>query len=163
MSQHTALPVLLGAALLAASCNAGGPAAPTTSTQFVAASSVSISAKALAPVKVASAPDCPTVTPFIVPLVVTVMPTGTVFVVVTGITTQFTDFTGVQMPPVTLTAPVPITQFGTALDESRNPQTFSFNVGFGCGRTNGGTLAVTVSTRDSMGRNATATTTVAVN
>jgi hypothetical protein len=76
-----------------------------------------------------------------VPLIVTVTPTGGLTVFVTSITTQFTDVSGVTSPQVTLPAPVPTTQFGTALEQSRNPQTFSFNA---CRPSLRGAFAVTV-------------------
>jgi hypothetical protein len=77
-----------------------------------------------------------------VPLIVTVTPTGGLTIFVTSITTQFTDVSGVTMPQVTLPAPIPTTQFGTALDQAKNPQTFSLNA---CRPSPRGTFAVTVS------------------
>jgi hypothetical protein len=141
MSHRTALPLLLGTAFLVTSCSSGGSAGPTTPTTFGAASSVSITAQALAPAAAVAPLGCPTVTPFVVPLIVTVTPTGPVTVVVTSITTQFTSFVGAPMPPVTLPAPVPTVQYGSALEQARNPQTFSFNV---CRAVPRGMVAVTV-------------------
>lgn len=136
------LPLLFAAALLVASCSAG-PVSPTRTPPLSAssASSVSITATALAS-RPASPPfGCPVATPFAVPLVVTVTPTGAVTVFVTSITTQFTDVSGVTMPQVTLPAPIPTTQFGTALEQAKNLQTFAFDV---CRPSPRGAFAVTV-------------------
>jgi hypothetical protein len=154
MSKLPAFPLLLGTALLLASCSSGNPASPTP---FAAGSSVSISAQAFPPVQgVKGMPPsgCPAATPVLVPFIVTVTPGGSVAVVVTSIITQFTDFVGLQAPAVTLPAPVPTLPFGTALEQARNPLSFSFNV---CRSVNRGTVAVTVHTRDASGRNASGT------
>jgi hypothetical protein len=65
---------------------------------------------------------------------------------------QFTDSARVTMPPVTLTAPVPITQFGTALADTLADQRFSLNLGIGCGVGRSGTIVIHVDTRDAHGR-----------
>jgi hypothetical protein len=92
----------------------------------------------------------------VVPLIVTVTPAGSVVVFVTSITTQFTDFTGASAPQVTLPAPIPTTQFGTALEQAKNSQTFFLNV---CRPIPRGTFGVTVNMRGLPSR----TVTVAVN
>jgi hypothetical protein len=144
MSRLAALPLLLVMALLPASCSSDSPVGSTTPTRFTTGSSVSISAQVLASQQ--KVPDpCPIATPLFVPFLVTVTPGGGVVVVVTSISTQFTDFTGVGMPAVTLPAPIPTAQFGTALDQARNAQTFS--LGF-CRPLRHGTVAVTVNMRD---------------
>jgi len=159
MAQPTALPLLLGTALLAASCSSGVRESPTNPTAFATGSSVSISAQALAPAQAATITSCPAPAPLMTPFIVTVTPTGRVGVFVTSITTQFTDFVAVPMPAVTLPAPVPTTQFGSALEQARSPQAFSFNV---CRPAKRGKVAVTVDTRDTLGRSASGTVTVAV-
>jgi hypothetical protein len=68
-----------------------------------------------------------------VPLVVVVQPPTGVSVVVTSIRAQFVDTSGAAAPQVTLPAPVPTTQFGSALEQSRSGQSFSLRIGIGCG------------------------------
>jgi len=159
MSRLIALPPLF-AALLLASCSSGDPASPAAPTTFASASSMSISAQpVLASLQTTVFPGCPVVTPFVMPFIVTVTPTGTVGIVVTNITTRFTDFAGVQAPAVTLPAPIPTIPFGTALEQARNAQNFAFNI---CRTIHPGTVVVTVNTRDTSGRNASGTVTVGV-
>ena len=156
MHRSTSLPLLLGAAMLLASC--GETASPATPTQLTTSSSVSVRAQALAPPRIVPFPTCPIATPFFLPVAVTVTPTG-IIVVVTSISTQFTDTTGIQMPQVTLPAPLPTTQFGTALDQARGAQTFPLNL---CQPVPQGTVIVTVNTRDTSGRTGSSFATLAV-
>jgi hypothetical protein len=67
---------------------------------------------------------------------------------------RFVDSNGVQMPPVTLPAPVMATQFGSALVAARSSRTFPLDVRFGCGTLRTGTILVTVDTTDANGRTA---------
>jgi hypothetical protein len=159
MTHSTALPRLLGAALLVTSCSSD-PASPTTPTTFASGSSVSVTGRALAPVPAMATPGCPAVTPFAMPFLVTVTPNGTVGIVVTSITTQFTDSQRLQAPAVTLPAPVPTAQIGTALEQARGPQSFALDL---CRSFGEGTLVVIVNTLDTSGRHGTGTVTVAVN
>ena len=160
MTHSTALPRLLGAALLVTSCSGSEPASPTTPTTFVSASSVSVAARPLAPVPAMASPGCPAVTPFAMPFLVTVTPLGTVGIVVTSITSQFTDSLRVQAPAVTLPAPVPTAQIGTALENARGPQSFALDL---CRTFGEGTVVVIVNTLDTSGRHGSASVTVAVN
>ncbi len=57
---------------------------------------------------------CPTVTPFNANIGV-IVAAGDIDVLVTSITSQFTDVNNIRMPMVTLPAPIPIAQFGTRL------------------------------------------------
>jgi hypothetical protein len=148
-----------GMALLLAACSSSQPASPTEPTTFVGGSSVSISATPTAAAHAAPPFGCPVPTPLIMPFLVTVTPTGQTGFAVTNITTRFTDSRGVQAPAVTLPAPVPTVQFGTALEQARNPQSFAFDVCRSAGR---GTIVIVVSTHDTSGRNATGCVTVAV-
>lgn len=157
MSHSTALPLLVSAALLLTSC--GSASSPTKPTTFASASSVSISAKPLAFTRVVSSFGCPAATPFTMPFLVTVTPTGAVGLAVTSITTQFTDFLRVQAPAVTLPAPVPTVQFGSALDQARG-QSFSMDV---CRTDRSGIVVVIVTTLDGLGRSTSGTISVAVN
>jgi hypothetical protein len=107
-------------------------------------------------------PFCPSVTPFSVPLVVVVQPPTGVSVVVTSIRAQFVDTSGAAAPQVTLPAPVPTTQFGSALEQSRSGQSFSLRIGIGCGTGTTGSMRIFVETRDSQGRTGTGQATVDV-
>ena len=106
--------------------------------------------------------SCPFVTPFFAPMVIVVQPDGTPGFAVTRITLNFTDTSGQAAPQVTLTAPVPTTQFGTALEQSRG-LSFATTPGFGCGVGRTGTLVVVVDTRDGMGHTNSARMSVGVN
>jgi hypothetical protein len=159
MSRLAALPLLFGTALLLTSCssNHAGPTDPTALVTGSPASSVVVSA-ALAPMPTAAFRGCPAATPFLAPFLLTVAPTGTV-VVVTTITTRFTDSTGVPAQQVTLPAPVPTVQYGTALDQARNALMFPLDV---CATNRRGTVTFTVITHDMFGRNGSGTVTVPV-
>ena len=107
-------------------------------------------------------PFCPSVAPFNVPLVVVVQPRGGASVIVTAIRVQFFDTSGLGAPQVTLPAPVPTTQFGSALDIARSGQAFPVSIGIGCGTGRTGTMRIVVETRDSQGRTAMGEATVGV-
>jgi hypothetical protein len=94
---------------------------------------------------------CPATPPFTAAFnVVVVGSNGNL--VVTSIDFHFVDQSGIPMPPVTLPAPVPITQFGSALAEARPSQIFPLTVRFGCGTSARGTVFVNVGTSDTRGR-----------
>src|SRR5689334_7288852 len=153
MHRHSLAPMLAGALLFAASCGTmdGQPAAtqPTpvgaAPSQMFAASEPVVSAQAVRD------PFCPSVDPFRVAagLVVQAQDVG---LIVTQISARFTDSAGVQAPQVTLPAPVPTTQFGSALVAARSQRTFPVVVGIGCGTGRTGTVMIFVSARDDFGR-----------
>jgi hypothetical protein len=149
------LSLLVVVAFLGASCSrtdaTGNLTQPTP-----ASSPLSVDVKTTSPLAVAQRvnnPFCPSVAPFNVPLVVVVQPNGGEGVLVTSIRAQFFDTSGAATrPQVTLPAPVPMTQFGTALENARSGQTFPLNVGIGCGTGHTGTVQILVETRDALGR-----------
>jgi hypothetical protein len=94
--------------------------------------------------------SCPFVTPFFVPMVIVVQPDGTPGFAVTQIAVNFTDTSGRAAPQITLPAPVPTTQFGSALDQSRG-LSFPVTLGLGCGVGRTGTVLVIVDSHDGMG------------
>jgi len=51
-----------------------------------------------------------------------------------------------------LPAPVPTTQFGSALEQARSGQSFPLTIGIGCATGTTGTVRIFVETRDSQGR-----------
>ena len=115
--------LLVVVAFLSASC--GGTDAVVNPTQpSPTTSALSVAVSTTAPITVAQRiqnPFCPSVTPFSVPLVVVVQPPTGVSVIVTSIRAQFVDTSGAAAPQVTLPAPVPTTQFGSALEQSPVP------------------------------------------
>jgi hypothetical protein len=145
--------LLVFAAFLPASC--GGSDAPPNVTQptpFSTASKVSVSTtSSLALAQPVNNPRCPSVAPFSVPLVIVVQPDVST-VVVTGIRMQFFDTSGMSMPQVTLPAPVPTTQIGTALADARSAKVFPVTLGIGCGTGHLGDVQILVETRDAQGR-----------
>jgi hypothetical protein len=144
--------LLVVAAFLFASC--GGTDAALNLTQPTPSSnSLSVAVSTTSPLAVAERvtnPFCPSVTPFKVPLVIVVQPDGGV--VVTRIRLQFFDTSGAGMPQVTLPAPVPTTQFGTALTNARSGRFFPVTLGIGCGTGQTGNVQILVETRDAQGR-----------
>lgn len=146
-SRHIACALL--ASLAASACSDDDATGVTRPTTFVG-SGVSFSAQSTTvfsqPVSNAF---CPRVAPFLVPMVVVVNTGGASDLVVTNFNLQFTDTRGVRMPQVTLPAPVPVTQFGDALDRTLR---FPVSLGIGCGVGRTGTVLVIVQARDRSGR-----------
>lgn len=151
--QHR-ISLLVVAAVLSASCS--GTDAPLNLTQPTAAStSLSVAVSTSSPLAAAervSNSFCPSVFPFRVPLVIVVEPDDGTSVIVTSIRVQFFDTSGTAAPQVTLPAPVPTTQFGTALDQARSAQMFPVTIGIGCGTGQKGRVQVFVEARDALGR-----------
>lgn len=149
---------------LGASC--GGTDSPldvTQPTQSTSSLSVGVSTtSSMAVAERVSNPRCPSVAPFNVPLVIVVQPDSAVGVLVTAIRVQFFDTSGIGMPQVTLLAPVPTTQFGTALANARSPLLFPVTLGIGCGTGHRGNVRVLVETRDGQGRTGLGRATVSV-
>jgi hypothetical protein len=153
--------LLLTAVFATASCDQK-TTTPTT-INFAPASAVLVSS---VPATLFAQPrnsfSCPFVTPFFAPMVVVVQPDGTPGFVVTQIALNFTDRSGQTQPQITLPAPVPTTQFGSALDQSRG-LSFPVTLGLGCGVGRTGTLVVVVDTRDGMGHKGTGQMRLSVN
>ena len=155
--RHLAHALLIGAALIAASC--GDSKLPTTPTTFGAAgsspsSSANVSINALSDNIVAqpvAGGFCPTIAPFVVPFVVVVNTTGVDGFNVTQLRMQFTDIAGTHMPTVTLPAPVPVQEFGTELTQARDLR-FPLSLGIGCGVGRSGVLVVGFDGTDRSGR-----------
>jgi len=93
---------------------------------------------------------------FTIPLSVTIE-AGATAVAVTNVSAQFLGSTGISMPQVTLPAPVPTVQFGSALVEAKSARTIPFMLPIGCVRDHTGTVVVLVSTRDGHGHSTTTT------
>jgi hypothetical protein len=145
---------LVVAAFLAASCSGTDVTQnltqPTPSNNAVAVAVSTTSSSVVAQPVIA--PSCPSVAPFAVPFVIVVQPIGTVSVVVTSIRLQFVDSSGMRTPQTLLPAPIPTTQFGTALDIARSAQAFPVTIGIGCSTGLKGMVQITVESRDGLGR-----------
>ena len=108
-------------------------------------------------------PSCPNLPPFVIPLNLVVRVNGGVNVLLTTVSMQFVDRSGIVMPQVTLPAPQLTTQFGTALVSARSARTFPFTLAVGCGTDKKGTVTIVASTRDDRGRQETGMVSVQVN
>ena len=152
----------LAAALTACGDSKLDPTAPTTTiaTEMVSSStqspSVSVRPSTMTALPVADG-SCPSVAPFIVPFDVFVT-AGSTTLILTDVSMRFVDTQGVQMPqvtmqmpPVTLTAPLPTTPFGTALVEARTTRNFSLQLPIGCGTGRAGTVIIIIDARDGLG------------
>ena len=155
--QHR-LSLLVVAAFVGASCggtdgtlNPTQPTQPTPVTSPLSSVAVSTTSS-LAVAQRVNNPFCPSVAPFNVPLVIVVQPNGAVGVIVTAIRLQFFDTSGARAPEVTLPAPVPTTQFGTALENARSGLAFRVRLGIGCVTGSTGNVQILVETRDAQGR-----------
>jgi hypothetical protein len=150
--QHR-ISLLVVAAFLSASCSSGPDAAPSLTQPTQSSSPLSVAVSTTSSMAVAERvnnPFCPSVAPFKVPFVIVVQPDGGV--IVTRIRLQFFDTSGAGMPQVTLPAPVPTTQFGTALTNARSGRFFPVTLGIGCGTGQTGNVQILVETRDAQGR-----------
>jgi hypothetical protein len=87
---------------------------------------------------------------FTIPLSVVVQ-TGSAAVTITSVSAQFVPSSGMPMPQVTLPAPAPTVQFGTALTEAQSVQTIPLLLPIGCAVDHTGTVVVLVGTRDGRG------------
>jgi hypothetical protein len=94
---------------------------------------------------------CPAFPPFTVVMPLSIS-AGLVPLTITEINLRFVDTFGIQMPQVTLPAPVLTTQFGSALIDARQTRLFRVPFGLGCGFGTSGTLTVVVVTRDGNGQ-----------
>ena len=163
--RHIARALLVGAALIAASC--GDSNLPTTPTTFGVAgssSSSNVSINALSDNIVAlpvARPFCPTVSPFIVPFTVVVNPNGTTGLVVTSLNMQFTDLAGTHQPSVTVPMPIPTQEFGTELTNARDLR-FPLSLGIGCGVGRSGVIVVSFDGTDQRGKKSSGQTRITV-
>ena len=162
MQHRTSL--LVVAAVLTASCS-GSDATQQLTQPTSPGSALSVAVSTTSPIALAERvgnPFCPSVTPFRVPFVVVVESDGGGTVIVTSIRVQFVDTSGIGAAQVTLPAPVPMTQFGSALDRARSPQAFPVTIGIGCGTGRTGRVQVFVEARDALGRTLSGVATVSV-
>jgi hypothetical protein len=151
------VPILLVTALALAGCSQTSVA--TSPTTIDASMTASITAPATVVGQlVQKGFFCPANPPGLATVQLVVIGGGTI--VVTDIVVAFVDNRGFPMPQVTIPAPIPTTQFGSALAEAR--RTFPIDVRFGCDTGTTGTIVLTVHLVDAMGRTDTRQLTVVV-
>jgi hypothetical protein len=151
MHKHTLALALLSATLLTSCSDSDEPANPgAPSLVGRGGLSIGLDRSRLTP-ELAGNPICPAFPPFLVPFHVTVGADAG-FVSLTEVRMRFVDTSGVQMPQVTLPAPVLTTQFGSTLVAARRTRSFPFSFRFGCDTARAGTLVVIVGTQDERGR-----------
>lgn len=117
--------------------------APTAPTTIESRADATVSAASTVQAQQTTFSFCPSVMPFTANIGV-VVTAGDVNVLVTSITSQFTDVNHIQLPTITLPAPVPTAQFGSALVQARSAATFPVSVNFGCGTASAGTVTMLV-------------------
>jgi len=124
--------------------------APTAPTALESRADASVTAASPVQAQQTTFSSCPTVSPFTATIGIVVL-AGNVNVLVTSITSQFTDVNNVRLPTITLPAPVPTAQIGTALVQARSGMTFPISVNFGCGTASTGTVLMGVHLTDANG------------
>jgi len=152
--------LILVATLVAAGCDSSHTS--TAPTAFEKTSGPSVTAAASVPAQQTTTFGfCPVVAPFAATIGVVVV-AGDVNVIVTSITTQFTDLNHVQLPMILLPAPIPTAQIGSNLVQARSGVTFPVTVNFGCGTASTGTVAMSVHLTDANGASSVKNLSVAV-
>lgn len=138
---------LVLATLFSTGCGGHDPVSPT---QFAtsASPSLTVTPSPLA-ADATSLGLCSGTSSFLVPFHLIVR--SDVALVVTDVAMRFVDTRGVTQPQVTLPAPIPITQFGSALADAK-AQDFAVSLPIGCGLGRSGTVTIVVGTRDHTGR-----------
>jgi hypothetical protein len=142
--------LILAGALIPALAGCETTNAPTVPTKLESSATASVSAPSSVQAQQTTFFFCPTVTPLTATIGV-VVAAGNVSLVVTSITSQFTDVNHVQLPTITLPAPVPTAQIGSDLVQARSAVTFPVTVGMGCGTAKTGTVAIGVQMTDANG------------
>jgi hypothetical protein len=166
MNKVTRYSAVLFAGLFAAACNStDNPTAPTrfASQSVNGTSSTTVLAVTPSPLlrQPTVNPFCPIVPPFDVPFQLLIQGAD-IPVTVTDITMRFTDNFNVQMPPVTLTAPVLNAQLGSLQVPARSTRAVPLEIQIGCGTGVTGTLVIIVGTRDNNGQLSSSQTSAAV-
>ncbi len=162
MQLRTTALVLLAVSILATACGTDARRSPTQPTVFNSDAPISVRATS-SPVSALAVnnPFCPSVAPFNVPLGIVVTSNGMSAIVVNSVRLRFTDTSGRSEAQVTLPGPVPIVQFGSALQQARD-QTFGFVLGIGCATGRQGNVIIIVDGLDGFARPFTSQVLVAV-
>lgn len=152
--------IVVAAALAVAACSdsdarltATGPSGlQSNDNPFDGAPFVGINPSALTSELIDNFVACPAVQPFLVRANLLIRANGDDDIFISSVRIQFTDTSGIVAPEVTLTAPVLIRPFGTALVEARSERTLPLDFRFGCGVGRHGTIVIVTNTRDRNGR-----------
>jgi hypothetical protein len=143
--------LLLAGALIPGLAACETTPAPTVPTVLESDSAATVTAASPVPAQhTTTFRYCPTTTPFSADIGVVVV-AGARDVRVTSITSQFTDVNNIPLPTITLPAPVPTAQVGTALVQARSQVTFPVVVRFGCGTASAGKVAMRIHLTDASG------------
>jgi hypothetical protein len=142
--------LLLAGALIPVLAGCDTAQAPTIPTALESQTAAAVTATSPVQAQHTMLLFCPTAMPFSANIGV-VVTAGTVDVRVTSISSQFTDVNNIALPMITLPAPVPTAQVGSALVLARSQATFPVKVGFGCGTANVGTVAMRIHLADASG------------
>jgi hypothetical protein len=162
MQRHAQAVVLVAAAFFASSCSDTDARSAMTQPSFVGGSSVVVTAaSSTAFAQPANNPFCPSIAPFNVVFGIVVRANGSSNVIIDGVQLRFTDSSGLQapqitlpMPPLTIAAPNPTTQFASAMVPAGSATTVPLTLGIGCGTGSQGTIVIIVDTSDDHGRRA---------
>jgi len=160
MRRHQQAVALVAAAFLASSCSDSDARSELTQPSAVGGSFVAVAAaSSTAFAEPTNNPSCPSIAPFNVAFGITVRANGSSNVIIAGVRFRFTDSSGLQtpqitlpMPPVTIAAPIPTTQFGSALVQAGSVTTVPLTLAIGCGTGTQGHILVIVDTSDDLGR-----------
>jgi hypothetical protein len=160
MRYPQAVALVAAAFLASSSCSDSDARSELTQPSFVGGSFVVVTAaSSTAFAQPANNPICPSIAPFNVGFSIVVRANGSSNVIIDGVQFQFTDSSGLQtpqitlpMPPVTIAAPTPTTQFGSALVRAGSATTVPLNLPIGCGTGSQGTILIIVDTSDDLGR-----------
>ena len=143
MTRYTCVPILIALSALAAACDY--PNTPTEPSQTVVqtmGTGITVSATpATTVVRPGEFLGCPGFSAFSVQFALVVQTDNTTLIV-NQFQVRFTDVNGTSTQQITLPAPVPTVQFGTALNQAR--QTFPLSFDVNCGFVRTGTVVVTV-------------------
>lgn len=140
--------LILVAALVATGCETTHH--PTVPTALEMSEGPSVAAEVSVPAQQGTFVSCPGNPPFAATIGV-VITAGSTNVFLTSITSQFVDRNRINLPAITLSAPIPTAQFGSNLVAARSTFTFPVNVRFGCGTASTGTILMTVLLTDANG------------
>ena len=160
MHRYPQAVALVAAAVLASSCSDNDARSALTQPSFVGGSFVAVTAaSSTAFAQPSNDPICPSIAPFNVTFGIIVKANGSSNVIIHGVQLRFTDSSGFQtpqitlpMPPVTIAAPIPTTEFGSAMVQAGSATTVPLTLAIGCGTGSQGTILVIVDTSDDLGR-----------
>jgi hypothetical protein len=163
MHHYVRVAVLVVGVILSVSCGGDGAVlAPSEPAPLAKAAPVVATTGRMISVEPVANAFCPSVSPFRVPVVVSVSASGPGTVTVTGFRLFFEDTAGRRGPQVTLPMPQATMPAPLPLGPGSSPQSFPLSLGIGCGTGTRGTIVIIVDTQDDAGRRRSDRVTVAV-